>query len=149
MAGKRKRQDRGLLGALEGRYFSGPKGRAQLEQARAGASVARQILALRQEAGLTQRELAARIGTKHSVISRLESDDYEGHSLSMLRRIAAALGRRVEIRFVPAVGKPRSEGPARSAERSNRMGGPGFLTSRITLRSQTKSGAEPQGRPVR
>lgn len=113
MAGKRKRQDRSLLGALEERYFSDPKGRAQLEEARASASVARQILALRREAGLTQRELAARIGTKHSVISRLESDDYEGHSLSMLRRIAAALGQRVEIRFVPKraarIRAPRSD----------------------------------------
>jgi len=36
-----------------------------------------------------------------SVICRLEADDYEGHSLSMRRRIAKALGKRVEIRFVP------------------------------------------------
>jgi hypothetical protein len=33
------------------------------------------------------------------VISRLEDADYEGHSLPMLRRIAAALGKRVEVRF--------------------------------------------------
>ena len=30
-----------------------------------------------------------------------EDADYEGHSVAMLRRIAAALNRRVEIRFVP------------------------------------------------
>jgi hypothetical protein len=41
------------------------------------------------------------IGTTESVISRLEDADYTGHSLSMLRRIADALGKRVEIRFVP------------------------------------------------
>jgi hypothetical protein len=41
------------------------------------------------------------IGTTASVISRLEDADYEGHSLAMLRRIAAALDKRVEIRFVP------------------------------------------------
>jgi len=40
------------------------------------------------------------VGTTHSVISRLEDDDYLGHSLAMLRRIAAAFGKRVEIRFV-------------------------------------------------
>jgi hypothetical protein len=40
------------------------------------------------------------IGTTASVISRLEDADYEGHSLAMLRRIAAALNKRVEIRFV-------------------------------------------------
>lgn len=66
--------------------------------------MARQLHALRSEAGLTQRELAARIGTKQAVIRRLEDDDCEGHSLSMLRRIAKALGKRVEIRFVPDPG---------------------------------------------
>jgi len=36
------------------------------------------------------------------VISRLEGADYRGHSLMMLRRIAAALGKRVELKLVPA-----------------------------------------------
>jgi transcriptional regulator with XRE-family HTH domain len=47
------------------------------------------------------KELADRVATTASVISRIEDDDYEGHSLAMLRRIAAALSKRVEIRFVP------------------------------------------------
>jgi len=51
-------------------------------------------------AGLSQRELAKRIGTSPSVICRLEDADYEGHSLTMLRRIAAAVDHRVEIRLV-------------------------------------------------
>jgi hypothetical protein len=38
-----------------------------------------------------------RVGTTQSVISRLESDDYEGHSLSMLVRIGAALDRRIAV----------------------------------------------------
>ena len=42
----------------------------------------------RTEAGLSQKELAEMIGTTQSVISRLEDADYEGHSLSMLSRIA-------------------------------------------------------------
>jgi len=45
---------------------------------------------------------AALVGTTASVISRPEDADYEGHSMAMLRRIAAALNKRVEIRFVPA-----------------------------------------------
>jgi predicted transcriptional regulator len=44
--------------------------------------------------------LARRVGTTQSVISRLEDAGYEGHSLAMLNRIAAAMERRVEIRFV-------------------------------------------------
>jgi transcriptional regulator with XRE-family HTH domain len=72
-----------------------------LEEARADDEVARKIFELRKKSGLTQAQLAKMIGTTASVISRLEDADYEGHSLAMLRRIAAALDKRVEIRFVP------------------------------------------------
>jgi len=60
------------------------------------------IFRLRTKAGLTQRDLARRIGTSASAICRLEDSDYEGHSLALLKRIAGALDQRVEIRFVPA-----------------------------------------------
>ncbi len=43
-----------------------------------------------------------------SVICRLEDADYERHSLAMLNRIAAALHRRVEIRFLPLRGAKHS-----------------------------------------
>jgi ribosome-binding protein aMBF1 (putative translation factor) len=66
------------------------------------AQVARMIYEARTAAGLTQKELAALVGTKQPVIARLEDADYEGHSLSMLHRIAAALGQELDIRFVPA-----------------------------------------------
>ncbi len=56
---------------------------------------------MRNKAGLSQRELARRVGTTASVICRLEDNDYEGHSLTMLKRIAEAVNKRVEIRFVP------------------------------------------------
>ncbi|MCH8047287.1 MAG: XRE family transcriptional regulator [Planctomycetes bacterium] len=55
----------------------------------------------RTAAQLTQSQLAEKVGTTQSVISQLEDADYEGHSLSMLRRVAAALDQRIEIRFVP------------------------------------------------
>ncbi len=72
-----------------------------LEEERVNADIARQIYAMRKEVDLTQSELAGLVGTTPSVISRLEDADYEGHSLSMLRRVAAALHRRVEVHFVP------------------------------------------------
>jgi len=70
-----------------------------IEQERANLDIARKIYELRRRARLSQAELARRVGTTQSVISRLEDADYDGHSLAMLRRIAAALERRVEIRF--------------------------------------------------
>ena len=88
---------------LHRRYYEGrPERLAALEEARANDSVARKITALRVQAGLTQRQLAKLVGTTASVICRLENADYEGHSLAMLNRIAAALNQRVEIRFVQA-----------------------------------------------
>ena len=87
---------------LHRRFFRGqPERQRVLEEARADDEVARKIYELRKKAGLTQAQLAKMIGTTASVISRLEDADYEGHSLAMLRRIAAALNQRVEIRFVP------------------------------------------------
>ena len=88
---------------LHRRYYQGkPERLAALEEARANDSVARNIAALRVQAGLTQRQLAKLVGTTASVICRLENADYEGHSLAMLNRIAAALNQRVEIHFVQA-----------------------------------------------
>jgi transcriptional regulator with XRE-family HTH domain len=54
----------------------------------------------RKSASLTQTELAERIGTSQSVIFDLESAEYKGHSMPMLRRIAAALGLSVQENFV-------------------------------------------------
>ncbi len=87
---------------LHRRYFEGkPQMLALLEEARADDEIARKIYGLRTKAGLTQRQLAKLVGTTASVICRLEDADYDGHSLAMLRRIAAALDKRVEIRFLP------------------------------------------------
>jgi len=100
------------------RYYQGrPDRLAALEDARANDAVARKLTNLRLQAGLTQRQLAKRVGTTASVICRLEHADYEGHSLAMLNRIAAALKQRVEVHFVPAK-TSRSEGrrkPGRAA----------------------------------
>jgi predicted transcriptional regulator len=70
-----------------------------LEVERVNAEVARTIYELRKKAGLTQKELAQMVGTTQSVISRLEDADYEGHSLSMLHRIAMALNRRLSVQM--------------------------------------------------
>ncbi|MBE9227808.1 helix-turn-helix transcriptional regulator [Phormidium sp. LEGE 05292] len=64
------------------------------------AELAQLIYTARKQAGLTQQQLADRIGTKQSVIARLEDADYEGHSLSMLQKIARALNQRLEVKLV-------------------------------------------------
>jgi len=60
------------------------------------------ILKARQEAGLTQAEVAERMGTKAPAVARLENALVTGKhspSLATLRKYAAALGKRLEIRF--------------------------------------------------
>src|SRR5438552_13628606 len=85
------------------RYIAGdPTREEEYEKEVINAEIARKIFDLRTNAGLTQQELADRVGTSKSAICRLEDADYEGHSLSMLKRIAEALDKRVEIRFVSA-----------------------------------------------
>lgn len=75
---------------------------ALMEEARVNADIAQLIYDTRIRAGLTQQQLADLVGTTQPVISRLEDADYEGHSLTMLQRIAAALQQRLELRFVPS-----------------------------------------------
>jgi transcriptional regulator with XRE-family HTH domain len=74
---------------------------ARFEQAGEAWDVALQITALRKKAGLSQKELASLLKTSQQQISRLESTGYEGHSLSMLRRVAEALHARVRVVFEP------------------------------------------------
>lgn len=101
MATKRREPTSDGLEILYRRYIEGdPEMAAMVEEEYANAEVAQKIYDLRTQAGLTQRQLAKRVGTTASVICRLENADYQGHSLAMLRRIADALDRRVEIRFV-------------------------------------------------
>ena len=63
--------------------------------------IALQIAALREKAGLSQKELARKLKTSQQNISRLESPSYEGHSLSMLRRVAKILGATVRVAIEP------------------------------------------------
>ena len=70
--------------------------------------VALQIAALREQAGLSQKDLAELLKTSQQQISRLESPGYEGHSLSMLRRVASVLHARVRVVFESAQTRNRT-----------------------------------------
>ena len=83
---------------LRKRYIQGDVQREKsVTNEHLNAEIARMIYELRKEAALSQADLAELIGTTQSVISRLEDSDYDGHSLSMLDRIATALNRRLTV----------------------------------------------------
>jgi ribosome-binding protein aMBF1 (putative translation factor) len=94
-------QTKGALRILERVIGDDKAVKAGIARATINFEVAQMIYEARTTAGLSQSELAALIGSKQPVIARLEDADYEGHSLTMLQRIAAALQQRLEVRFVP------------------------------------------------
>ncbi len=106
------------------RYFEGkPEMMAMLEEELVNAELSRLVYDLRVEAKLTQAQLAKRVGTTQSVISRLEDADYEGHSLAMLRRIAQAVGCVVEIRVRPTGSVEPPQGKPKGAIRARKAAG--------------------------
>jgi len=98
---KKERDAARILDKLTGKD---PELREMIAEEVLNVRIARMIYKARTQAGLTQAQLAELIDTKQPVIARLEDADYEGHSLSMLQRIAEALGQRLEVSFVPATG---------------------------------------------
>jgi len=83
------------------REFGGdPDFQRMLDEERFKSIASRAIFDARTAAGITQAELARRIGTKQSVIARLEDADYEGHSIGMLKRIGKALDLQLDVRYV-------------------------------------------------
>jgi ribosome-binding protein aMBF1 (putative translation factor) len=98
MTMKKEERKNDAVSILHRRYIGDDAERkAFLQEGRVNAKVARMIYDLRKESGLTQKELAAMIGTTQSVVSRLEDADYNGHSLSMLSKIAKALNRALTV----------------------------------------------------
>jgi transcriptional regulator with XRE-family HTH domain len=89
---KKTNFDRYLEQQMEDPVFA-----ARFKQAGEAWDVALQLAALREQAGLSQRDLARKLKTSQQQISRLESPGYEGHSLSMLRRVARVLHARVRV----------------------------------------------------
>jgi transcriptional regulator with XRE-family HTH domain len=93
---KKTNFDRYLADQMEDPAFA-----ARFKAAGDAWDVALQIAALREQAGLSQKDLARKLKTSQQQISRLESPDYEGHSLRMLRRLAKVLHARVRVVLEP------------------------------------------------
>ena len=92
-----------------------PKRQAMLDEETVNYESAQLVYQLRTKAGLTQRQLARKVGTTASVICRMEQADYDG-SLAMLRRITGALNQRLELRAVPIRKASHGIGASRTEE---------------------------------
>ena len=98
------------------RFGKSPQFQQRMDEERVKSLAAMAIYEARTAAGLTQAQLAEKIGTQQPVIARLEDADYEGHTVSMLQRIAAAFNKRVELRFADYGSACEEDAPADERE---------------------------------
>lgn len=63
--------------------------------------IAWQIRAIRKARGLTQAQIAERLGTQQSAVSRLEDPDYGGHSIDTLVKLAHVFDCALSLKFIP------------------------------------------------
>jgi len=71
-------------------------------------SLARAVIALRSESGLTQRDLADRVGIKQPQLARIEAGK-QIPKLATLALLAEGAGYTIEVNFIPKTGKKRSQ----------------------------------------
>lgn len=101
MAQQRKATTDGLE-ILDRLFYEGrPRRQVELERTRIEDEMARKILRLRQQAGLSQAQLARRMGVSVRFLTDLEEAAVETNYVLWLQRAAAAVSRRLEIRCVP------------------------------------------------
>jgi predicted XRE-type DNA-binding protein len=94
-----KNRTRNFGEVIRAKLAANPELAKAVEEESFNADIAQQVFDLRTEAKLTQKRLAELVGTQQSVISRIEDANYHGHSLMMLKRIASALNRRLQVDF--------------------------------------------------
>ena len=78
-----------------------PAFQAQVEEELAAINVAQDLVALRESRGLSQVQLADRLGITQSAIAQLESAQPKNFELRTLVRVAAALGAYVDVSIRP------------------------------------------------
>ena len=74
-----------------------PEVRREYESLETEFELAREVLQLRKQQNLTQKQLAERMGTSQPAVARIESGNYRNVSLAFIRRLAKALGATPEI----------------------------------------------------
>jgi DNA-binding XRE family transcriptional regulator len=99
MAKKRYTQEDGqrLFEEHMARAFADPKFRARYEKEARKKELWLQLVEARLEAGLTQKDVAKRMGISQAQVARIEKRGYEAHTLRTLQRYIEALGNRYKL----------------------------------------------------
>ena len=99
------------LARLRRKLLTDPETKAEYDRLGPVFAVVGEMIEARQAAGLTQAEIAARMGTSQSVVARLENARHMP-TFDMVARYAAAINHRLDIHIVPS---RRSSGAAARA----------------------------------
>ena len=89
---------------LKAKILANPETKAIYDSMEPEFALLRQMLQARKNAGLTQAEVAERMGTKAPAITRLESSLGSGKhspSIATLQKYAQAVGCELQVKFVP------------------------------------------------
>jgi ribosome-binding protein aMBF1 (putative translation factor) len=92
------------LAKLRQKLLTDPEVKAEYDRLGPIFAVVGEMIEARQAAGLTQTEIASRMGTSQSVVARLENARHMP-TFEMIARYAAAIGRRLDIHLVPSSGE--------------------------------------------
>jgi ribosome-binding protein aMBF1 (putative translation factor) len=92
------------LAKLRQKLLTDPEVKAEYDRLGPIFAVVGEMIEARQAAGLTQTEIASRMGTSQSVVARLENARHMP-TFEMIARYAAAIGRRLDIHLVPNSGE--------------------------------------------
>lgn len=88
------------LAKLRRNLLTDPEVKAEYDRLGPIFAVVGEMIDARQAAGLTQTEIAIRMGTSQSVVARLENARHMP-TFAIIARYAAALGRRLDVRLLP------------------------------------------------
>lgn len=86
---------------LKDEWMKDPAFRAEYEKLKPEFALALALIEARAKAGLTQTEVAKKMGTTQSVVARIESGQ-NPPNLKTLERYANAVGRRIQVKLVAA-----------------------------------------------
>ena len=110
---------RGADDRLRTRMLSRPEVRREYDKLEEEFALFDEFLKARRESGMSQADVARKIGTTQSAIARLESPaGKHSPSLATLRRYAEAMGYRVEIRLVKKEEAGQRGSQAKSGKRA-------------------------------
>ena len=83
---------------VKAKLLQNPELKKEYDDLKVIYDIKKEIISLRLSQGLSQKDLAQKVGTRQSAISRLESGEYNP-SVEFLSKVAHALGKNISISF--------------------------------------------------